>query len=59
MLVFASWHVRSSKINTVREGAQLFVRIWVQHGVSQLNVTRIIAPTSLLKLYGRLLEHSD
>ena len=43
MLVFASWHVRSKKINTGRAGAQLFVRIWVQHGVSQLNVTRIVA----------------
>ena len=43
MLVFASWHVRSKKINTGREGAQLFVGIWVQHGVSQLNVTRIVA----------------
>ena len=43
MLVFASWHVRSKKINTGREGAQLFVGIWVQHGVCQLNVTRIVA----------------
>ena len=24
------------------EGAQLFVGIWVQHGVSQLNVVRIV-----------------
>ena len=55
MLVFASWHVRRSKINTGRERAQLFVGIWVQHGVSQLNVTRIVAPTSLLKPNGRLL----
>ena len=31
----------AKKINTGRAGAQLFVRIWVQHGVSQLNVTRI------------------
>ena len=42
MLVFVSWHVRSNKINTGREGAQLFVGIWVQHGVSQLKVTRIV-----------------
>ena len=42
MLVFASWHVRSSKINTWREREQLFVGMWVQYGVSQLNVTRIV-----------------
>ena len=32
----------SKKINTGREGAQLFVGIWVQRGVSQLNVMRIV-----------------
>ena len=42
LTVFVSWHVRSKKINTGREGAQLFVRIWLQHGVFQLNVTRIV-----------------
>ena len=42
MLVFASYNVRRKKFNTGREGAQLFVGIWVQHGVSQLYVTRIV-----------------
>ena len=46
MLVFASWHARSNKINTGRERVQLFVGIWVQHGVSQLNVTRIVGSVS-------------
>ena len=43
MPVFASWHFRRKKINTGRAGAQLFVGIWVQHGLSQRNVTRIVA----------------
>ena len=31
----------AKKINTGRAGALRFVRIWVQHGVSQLNVTEL------------------
>ena len=42
MLVFASGYVRSKKINTEMEGAQLFVALWVQHEVSRLNVARIV-----------------
>ena len=30
---------KQKKINTGRAGAQVFVRIWVQHRVSQLTVT--------------------
>ena len=37
------------KINTGRKGAQLFVGIWVQQGMFQLNVTRIAI---LVKLVG-------
>ena len=44
---FESWHVRSKKIKNGREGAQLFVEIWVQHGVSQLSVTRIVVFTEV------------
>ena len=42
ILVFASWHVRSKKINAEKEEAHVFVGIWVRHGVSQLSVTRIV-----------------
>ena len=51
MFVVASWHVRNKKkknkkqINTEREGAQRFVGICVDHGVSQLNVTTIVENT--------------
>ena len=43
MLVFCELACQKQKINTGREGAQLFLGIWVQHGVSQFNVTRIVA----------------
>ena len=35
-------HVRSKKINTAREKAQLVVGIRVKHGVSQLNVLQSV-----------------
>ena len=34
MLIFASWHHSSIKVNTGKEGAQLFLGIWVLHEVS-------------------------
>ena len=55
MFVVASWHVRSKKkkkINTEREGAQRFVGICVDHGVSQLNVTTIVDNTALKRVGG-------
>lgn len=56
MLVFASGHVRSKKINTGMEGAHLFVGIfiWVQQGVSQLNVPRIVG--FMLIVAGKITE---
>ena len=36
------------------EGAQLFVGIWVQHGVSQLNVVRIVG--FMLIVVGKITE---
>lgn len=47
MLVFASWHHGSIKVNAEKEGAQLFLGIWVLHGVSQLDVTRIVVKATL------------
>ena len=43
----------AKKFNTGREGTQLFVGIQVQHGVSQLNVTRIVVQLNVLP-YARL-----
>ena len=44
MLDFASWNDRSKKKTTTLGGKEhiFFVRKWVQHGVSQRNVTRIV-----------------
>ena len=42
----SSWHHRSKKkkkISTGREGAHLSVGMWVGHGVSQLNMTKMVA----------------
>ena len=36
---------KTKQINTEREGAQRFVGICVDHGVSQLNVTTIVDNT--------------
>ena len=44
--VFASWHHRSKKINTGRKEHNFLSELWVQHGVSQLTVTRIGAGKS-------------
>ena len=48
------WDVRSKKINTGMEGAHIFVEIWVQHGVSQLNVPRIVG--LMLIVAGKITE---
>ena len=46
MSVFASWHHRSKKINTGRKEHNFLSELWVQHRVSQLTVTRIVAGKS-------------
>ena len=51
MLVSARWHHRSLKFNIGKERTQLFVGIWVLQGVSQLNVTRIVVPCSIVKVF--------
>ena len=50
MLVFASWYHSSIKVNAGKEGAQLFLGIWVLHRVSQLDVTRIVVKA--ISLFG-------
>ena len=48
ILVFASGNHRSKKFNTGREEAQLFVGIWVLHGVSKRNVTEDCSSSTLV-----------
>ena len=43
--------MEAKKFNTWRKEAQLFVGIWVQHGVSQLNLTQVVAGFHLQKSY--------
>ena len=56
MLVCASWHHGSKKLNTGRERTQRFVAICFLHQVSQLNVTRIVGlqTVNCLDLVSRL-----
>ena len=43
--------MEAKKFNTWRKEAQLFVGIWVRHGVSQLNLTQVVAGFHLQKSY--------
>ena len=42
LLLLLLLRVRSKKARGGEQGAERFVGIWVQHGVSQLNVTKTV-----------------